>query len=239
MKISVKNHVPNIITCCNLVSGCISVKAALKGDLEIAAIFILVAAVFDFFDGFLARLLKVQSAIGKELDSLADIVSFGVAPGMIIYTWLTHCLMDIRPSAITGFTEFLPMLALLVPALSAVRLAKFNIDEKQEVEFIGLPTPANAFFLGFIPEAEIALFNNFWILLLITVGFSILLVSPIRMFSLKFHHFKWKGNEARYILLIIAIILLPLLKLGAFPLIILTYLLISLVLNTIHLIQNV
>lgn len=239
MIMHIKKHIPNILTCCNLIMGCVSIMAALKGNLKTAGICIVIAAIFDFLDGFLARLLNVQSAIGKELDSLADIVSFGLAPSMILYVWLTHCMLDVPPSAINEFTRFLPMIVLLVPALSAVRLAKFNTDEKQEVEFSGLPTPANAFFIGFIPEAEITLFSNFWILLLITVVFSILLVSPIPMFSLKFKHFKWKGNEAKYILLIIAVILLSLFKLGAFPLIILIYLLISLIISTIHKLQIV
>lgn len=233
---AVKKYVPHIITCCNLVSGCISLMEAMKENWTAAAICIIVSAVFDFFDGFFARLFKAKSSIGKELDSLADIVSFGLAPGMILYTWLTHCLMDIRPSAINGFTKFLPMLALLVPVLSAVRLAKFNTDSEQEVEFVGLPTPANAFFLGFLPQAaaKVALLNNFWVVLGLTVLFALLLLIPIPMFSLKFRNLKWKGNEVRYILIIIAVILIPLLRFGAFPLIILTYLFLSFLLDIIH-----
>lgn len=203
---------------------------ALKGNLETAAIWIIISSIFDFCDGFVARLLHVSSPIGKELDSLSDIVSFGVAPGMIIYTWLTRCAYEITPALIGPFTEFLPFVALLVPVLSAVRLAKFNLDERQKTSFLGLPSPANALFLGFIPSAadRMVILNNFWVVLIVTIIFSLLLVSEITMLSFKFKDFKFKGvNIARYILLVIGIILFIIFKLGAFPLIILAYLLIS------------
>ncbi len=204
---------------------------ALKGNLETAAIFILIAALFDFFDGFAARLLKVSSPIGKELDSLADVVSFGVAPGMIIYVWLVRCTEGISPLHAGAVYEYLPFIALLVPALSAVRLARFNIDESQATSFLGLPTPANAMFLGFLPlTAERLVFlNNFWVVWTLTVAFSLLLVSRIWMLSLKFKDFKWKGlNIARYALLITGAILIPIFRWGAFPIIIMAYLIISL-----------
>ncbi len=227
-----KKHIPNTLTCLNLVCGCLSAMSALKGNLETAAIFILIAALFDFSDGFAARLLKVSSAIGKELDSLADVVSFGVAPGMIVYTWLVRCTEGISPLHLGVLYEFLPFVALLVPALSAVRLARFNIDSKQVSSFLGLPTPANAMFLGFIPMAadRIVFLNNFWIVWLLTIAFSLLLVSRIWMLSLKFKDYKWKGvNIARYTLIIIGILLIPIFRWGAFPLIIMAYLIISLV----------
>lgn len=233
MKIEpLKKHIPNTLTCLNLVCGCLSAMAALKGNLETAAIFIIIAAVFDFFDGFVARLLKVSSPIGKELDSLADVVSFGVAPGMIIYAWLVRCTEGISPLHQGVIYEFLPFIALLIPALSAVRLARFNIDENQTTSFLGLPTPANAMFLGFIPLAadKMALFNNFWAVWILAVVFSLLLVSNIWMLSLKFKDYKWKGiNIARYTLIIIGIVLIPIFRWGAFPLIIMAYLIISLV----------
>ena len=227
-----KKHIPNTLTCLNLVCGCLSAMAALKGNLETAAIFIIIAAIFDFFDGFVARLLKVSSPIGKELDSLADVVSFGVAPGMIIYAWLVRCTEGISPLHQGVLYEFLPFIALLIPALSAVRLARFNIDENQTTSFLGLPTPANAMFLGFIPLAadKMALFNNFWAVWILAVVFSLLLVSNIWMLSLKFKDYKWKGiNIARYTLIIIGIVLIPIFRWGAFPLIIMAYLIISLV----------
>lgn len=226
-----KKHIPNTLTCLNLVCGCLSAMSALKGNLETAAIFIITAAVFDFLDGFAARLLKVSSAIGKELDSLADVVSFGVAPGMIIYTWLVRCTEGISPLHQGAIYDYLPFIALLVPALSAVRLARFNIDENQATSFLGLPTPANAMFLGFLPLAaeKLVFLNNFWIVWGLTVIFSLLLVTNIWMLSLKFKDFKWQGlNIARYILLIIGVILIPIFGWGAFPIIIMAYIIISL-----------
>lgn len=236
MAFSIKKHIPNTLTCCNLISGCVSLMAALKGNLDVAALWIIIAAVFDFSDGMVARLLKVQSAIGKELDSLSDMVSFGVAPGMVIYTWLSRCLVELPPHVVHGFAAYLPLAALLVPALSAVRLAKFNVDDRQKTVFIGMPTPANALFWAFIPDAaeQVAFLNNFWVILALTVFFSFLLVAPIAMLSLKFSHFRWKGNGARYILAVIALILLPLFRLGAFPVIILVYLLMSFILHFIQ-----
>ncbi len=227
----IKKHIPNTITCLNLVCGAMSTMAALKGNLEMAALWIIFAAVFDFFDGFTARMLKVSSPIGKELDSLSDVVSFGVAPAMITYTWLTRCMYELAPSIQNGFVELLPLIVLLIPALSAVRLARFNIDDRQATTFLGLPTPANAMFLGFIPMAadNLVFLNNFWIVWSLAIIFSILLVTNISMISLKFKNFKWEGmNIARYILLAIGIILIPIFKWGAFPLIILAYILISL-----------
>ncbi len=225
-----KKHIPNILTCCNLACGCLSVMAALSGNLESAALWIIASAFFDFFDGFAARLLKVSSPIGKELDSLSDVVSFGVAPAMIIYTWLSRCLYEFPPHQINTFTSLLPVTVLIVPVLSAVRLAKFNLDERQTTHFLGLPTPANALFLSFIPTAaeRMTILNNFWVVWLLTLFLAILLVSEITMISLKFKDFKFKGiNIARYLLLLVGILLILLFRMGAFPIIILAYLLIS------------
>ena len=236
-----KKHIPNPLTCLNLVCGTLSAMAAVKGNLEMAAIWIIIAAVFDFLDGFAARMLKVVSPIGKELDSLSDIVSFGVAPAMIIYTWLTRCLYEMAPAISgNGFMALMPYIALLVPAMSAVRLARFNIDERQATTFIGLPTPANALFLGFIPLAadKLSFLNSFWMVWLLTIVFALLLVSPISMMSLKFKDLKFKGiNIARYVLIIIGVILIPFFRWGAFPLIILAYILISLFYHTLQKLQ--
>lgn len=235
-----KRHIPNTLTCLNLVCGTLSAMAALKGNLEMAAIWIIIAAVFDFLDGFAARLLKVASPIGKELDSLSDIVSFGVAPAMIIFTWLTRCLFELQPSHINRFTELMPYVVLLVPALSAIRLARFNLDERQTTTFIGLPTPANALFLGFIPLAaeKLSFLNNFWLVWSVTIIFALLLVSDISMISLKFKDFSFKGiNIARYLLILTGIILIPIFQWGAFPLIILAYLIISLFYHTLQKLQ--
>lgn len=235
-----KRHIPNTLTCLNLVCGTLSAMAALKGNLEMAAIWIIIAAVFDFLDGFAARLLKVASPIGKELDSLSDIVSFGVAPAMIIFTWLTRCMFELQPSHINRFTELMPYVVLLVPALSAIRLARFNLDERQTTTFIGLPTPANALFLGFIPLAaeKLSFLNNFWLVWSVTIIFALLLVSDISMISLKFKDFSFKGiNIARYLLILTGIILIPIFQWGAFPLIILAYLIISLFYHTLQKLQ--
>ena len=235
-----KKHIPNTLTCLNLVCGTLSAMAALKGNLEMAAIWILIAALFDFLDGFAARLLKVASPIGKELDSLSDVVSFGVAPAMIIFTWLTRCLYELPPAHINRFTELLPYVALLVPAMSAVRLARFNLDERQATTFIGLPTPANALFLGFIPLAadKLSFLNNFWLVWAVTIIFALLLVSEISMISLKFKDFSFKGiNIARYALLLVGLILVPIFRWGAFPLIILAYIIISLFYHTLQKLQ--
>lgn len=236
-----KRHIPNTLTCLNLICGTLSVMAAVKGNLEMAAIWIIIAAVFDFFDGFAARMLKVASPIGKELDSLSDVVSFGVAPAMIIYTWLNRCLFEMQPAlSDSRFMELMPFIALLVPALSAVRLARFNIDERQTTTFIGLPTPANALFLGFIPLAadKLVFLNNFWVVWGFTLLFALLLVSPISMISLKFKDLKFKGiNIARYTLIITGLVLIPVFHWGAFPLIILAYILISLFFHTLEKLQ--
>ena len=235
-----KKHIPNTLTCLNLVCGTLSAMAALRGNLEMAAIWIIVAAVFDFLDGFAARLLKVASPIGKELDSLSDIVSFGVAPAMIIFTWLTRCMYELQPSHINRFTELMPYAVLLVPALSAIRLARFNLDERQTTTFIGLPTPANALFLGFIPLAadNLSFLNNFWLVWAVTIIFALLLVSEISMISLKFKDFSFKGiNIARYALILVGLILVPIFRWGAFPLIILAYIIISLFYHTLQKLQ--
>ena len=235
-----KKHIPNTLTCLNLVCGTLSAMAALKGNLEMAAIWILIAALFDFLDGFAARLLKVASPIGKELDSLSDIVSFGVAPAMIIFTWLTRCMYELQPSHINRFTELMPYVVLLVPALSAIRLARFNLDERQATTFIGLPTPANALFLGFIPLAadKLSFLNNFWLVWAVTIIFALLLVSEISMISLKFKDFSFKGiNIARYALILVGLILVPIFRWGAFPLIILAYIIISLFYHTLQKLQ--
>ena len=234
-KFIIKQHIPNTITCLNLVCGCFSIMSSLNGNLTFAAVWIVIAAIFDFCDGLSARLLKVTSAIGKELDSLSDVVSFGVAPTMIVYKWLTICYFQMPPAAQTPFVSYLAYLVFLVPALSAVRLARFNLDTNQTDKFIGMPTPANALFLGFIPAASehVAILHNYWVVIFFAVFFAFLLVSPITMVSLKFKDFKFtKMNIARYLILLVGIILFIIFKLGAFPLIIFGYLLISIFYHT-------
>jgi len=204
---------------------------ALRGNLEMASLLIFSAAFFDFLDGFAARMLKVQSPMGVDMDSLADIVSFGTAPAMILFVWMEQALRNLSPEIESMFlVSILPYFAFIVPAFSALRLANFNHDERQHTEFIGLPTPANALFLGFLhfSSDELSFVANFWVLLALTIIFSFLLIVNIPMFSLKFKNFKIKGNEIKYIFLLISLILLIIFKLGAFPIIILTYILLSL-----------
>lgn len=204
----IRKSIPNFITCLNLVSGCIACVMALKGDLPLATLWIILAAIFDFFDGFAARMLKAYSPIGKELDSLADVVSFGVAPGMIVYSLLQQACLSASMGCIGSY---IPFLAFVIPALSGLRLAKFNIDERQTTSFIGLPVPAHALFwasLGysvapFIPAHEYLFIGVTVVLSVLT---SLLLVSEIPMFSLKIKFLKWKGNELRYILVTCAVL---------------------------------
>ena len=232
---TLKKHIPNSITSMNALAGTIGVVFALQGRPDYAFICMLAAAVFDFCDGLSARILKVTSAIGKELDSLSDVVSFGVAPTMIVYKWLTICYFQMPPASQTHFVFLCSYLVFLVPALSAVRLARFNIDTKQTENFIGMPTPANALFLGFIPAASehVTMLNNYWVVLVFAIFFAFLLVTPINMISLKFKNFKLTGmNIARYLILLVGLVLFFVFKLGAFPLIIFGYLLISIFYHT-------
>lgn len=142
---AIKKHIPNTITCCNLVSGCVAIAYAFSGNIELSFTWIIIGAVFDFFDGMSARLLNVSSPIGKELDSLADIVTFGVAPSTILFSELS--IMS-YPAILEPLRPILPFTAYIMAAFSALRLAKFNLDERQALGFIGLPTPANALFWG-------------------------------------------------------------------------------------------
>ncbi len=227
---SLMKNIPNTITCLNLFSGCLACIMATQGSFTGAFIFIVIAAVFDFLDGFAARLLKAYSDIGKELDSLADVVSFGVAPGLLVFTFLQEAVHHMN------FGNSIPFLAFLIPVFSAVRLARFNIDTRQKSTFLGLPVPANALFWGaLIPaihplflesgENRIILFAG-GITILIFL-FSFLMVSELPMFSLKFQHYKWAGNELQYTLLILCLLFITFFKLSGVCLSICTYILLS------------
>ena len=206
-----KKHIPNTITCLNLISGCIATYWAFRGDYQLALLFIIIGAVFDFFDGMSARLLHVSSPIGKELDSLADDITFGFAPAAMVFSLLSSFHIHLT---------FVPFLAFVIAAFSALRLAKFNLDERQALGFIGLPTPANALFWGALVTSldfqtwfEPYQLPDFWlyiILALIPVS-CYLLVSEIPMFALKFKTWGWRGNEVKYGFLITCIPLLLLL----------------------------
>ncbi|MCI7579126.1 MAG: CDP-diacylglycerol--serine O-phosphatidyltransferase [Prevotella sp.] len=199
----VTKHIPNTLTSCNLISGCIAIVFALSANYTMALTFIVVGAVFDFFDGMSARLLGVSSPIGKELDSLADVVTFGVAPSSMIYTLL----LTLSKSGWNETLAFaIPYVAFVMAAFSALRLAKFNLDERQTTSFIGLPTPANALFWGALIVGNENVFdeNSYYIYLLIILVFvsSWLLVAEIPMFALKFKHWGWRDNKVKYVFLI-------------------------------------
>ena len=193
---NMKKHIPNMITCCNLISGCIATYWAFQAEFGLALLFIVIGAVFDFFDGMTARLLHVSSPIGKELDSLADDITFGFAP-----------------------------------SFSALRLAKFNLDERQAMGFIGLPTPANALFWGslivgagdFLASSPYSVYG----VIAAVFIFSYLLIAEIPMFALKFKTWGWKGNEVKYIFLLTSIILLAFLGVSGLAAVIAWYILLS------------
>lgn len=195
----ITRNIPNTLTCGNLVSGCIATVMALGGDARYALIWIIIGAVFDFFDGMSARLFGVSSLIGKELDSLADDVTFGVAPSAIVFAQLS--VME-YPTVLASVEPYIPYCAFLIAAFSALRLAKFNLDTRQTTSFIGMPTPANALFWGSLLVSQPTLVeSSAWMIpaiLLLVVLTSLLLVSELPMFALKFKQWGWRGNELRY-----------------------------------------
>lgn len=216
----IKQHIPNGITCLNLLSGTMAVMMAYEANYKWVIFFVLLSAIFDFFDGISARLLGVSSAIGKELDSLADLISFGFAPGMTAYSLLNSSSWD--------YTRYL---ALIIVAFSALRLAKFNLDTRQTTSFIGLATPANAIFwvgLAYSYGGALQLSAYPWAILLLIAISCFLLVCELPMFSLKFKSFGWKGNEIRWIFIGGVIILAGIFRLRALPIIIVWYTLLSL-----------
>jgi CDP-diacylglycerol--serine O-phosphatidyltransferase len=226
---NITKHIPNFITCLNIFSGCIAVHFAFQANYPVAFIAILLAAVFDFMDGFAARLLNAYSPMGKELDSLADVVSFGVAPGAIVFTVMCEA----------GVSDWITYVGFIIPVFSALRLAKFNIDERQTSSFIGLPTPANAiFWAGLVFSYSEFLEANIWALLVLTFAFSFLLVSEIPMFSLKFKNATWSSNKIQYLFLIGCLIILALFQLDAFSVLITWYIALSLFLKAFPLPKN-
>ena len=220
-----KKHIPNSITCLNLISGCIATYWAFQGDAQLALLFIVIGAVFDFFDGMVARLLHVSSPVGKELDSLADDITFGFAPSAIVFNFLVPLTTHLSP--------IIPYLAFIMAAFSALRLAKFNLDERQALGFIGLPTPANALFWGSLlvglgEEIATLPYAGYLILAGVLIS-SYLLVSEIPMFALKFKSWGWQGNEVKYIFLLTCIPLLLLLEVSGLAAIIAWYVILSVV----------
>lgn len=225
-----RKHIPNAITCLNLLSGCIGVVFAFQDKLIYASYAILLAAVLDFLDGMVARALNAYSDIGKELDSLADMVSFGFLPSAIIYQLFLHA------PQLGELSPYLNFSAFLIAVFSALRLAKFNIDTRQAENFIGLPTPANAMLVASLPliltESSFFLSSyilNPFFLFLFSLGMGLLLVTEIPLISLKFKNLGFAENSLRYILVISSLILILIFKFAAVPIIIFIYFLISII----------
>ncbi len=242
-------HLPNAMTCGNLLCGCLGISQVFEGKPLFAAALIGVAAVLDFLDGFVARLLHVSSPIGKELDSLADMVTFGVLPAFLLFQLMGgwSYSLETHDGTVTYFSNnqplyqaflernnWFPYTAFLIAICSALRLAKFNIDTRQTDQFIGVPTPANALVVASFPA--ILMFqphlgewlSDAYVLAGYSVVMSLLLVSELPLFALKFKAFGWRGNEIKFVFLGLAVVLLVLLKFAAIPVIVAIYILLSL-----------
>ncbi|MDB5127204.1 CDP-diacylglycerol--serine O-phosphatidyltransferase [Mucilaginibacter sp.] len=229
MRRRVKKHLPNAITCANLFSGCIGIVFTFQDQLIYAAYAIFLAAIFDFFDGFASRVLQSFSGIGKDLDSLADMVSFGVLPSAIMYELL------LQAPQINHVSEYLNFIAFLIPVFSALRLAKFNTDTRQAESFIGLPTPANAILIASIPlilgqysSMSRYILNPYGLSLFIIIMCT-LLVAEIPLMSLKFKNRDFNKNFYRYLLLLFSAILILFFKFVAVPVVIFIYITLSLI----------
>ena len=225
----ITRSIPNTLTCLNLFSGCIACVMAFEANYNLALAFIILSAVFDFFDGMMARLLNAHSPIGKDLDSLADDVSFGVAPSLIVFSLFKEMHY---PASMEFIAPYMPYTAFLISVFSALRLGKFNIDPRQSSSFIGMPTPANALFWGSLTVGAHSFlisdsFNAAYLFILVVI-MSLLLVAEIPMFSLKFKSLAWKQNKVSYIFLIVCIPLLIFFKISSFAAIILWYIILSL-----------
>lgn len=231
-----RKQIPNIITLLNLLAGCIAITMAFRGDFMAVVIWVALAALFDFLDGMAARLLKAYSPIGKELDSLADVVSFGVAPAMAVYVLLRDHLS--LPAALGGLSSFVPYFAFLIPLFSAYRLAKFNLDERQSSSFLGLPTPANALFwisycYGLVQLSlrnEMFLYLTYALILLL----SLLMVSEFPMFSLKIKSLQPRENRQQFTLIVLSAALIAVWGITGIAWSILTYIALSLITSLIR-----
>ena len=239
-----KKHLPNFLTLLNLLCGSIAVLFAVNGELITTAIFVFLGIFFDFFDGLVARKLNVQSELGLQLDSLADMVTSGLVPGIVMFQlfnltgsdWIEFSYNTIFGSSSSlAQISFLPFFGLLITLASAYRLAKFNISDNQSDSFIGLPTPANTLLILSFPlilefqnnDLINAIILNKWFLISITILSTYLMNANIKLLALKFKNLSFKDNSARFILIILAVILLVIFQFAAVPLIILTYIIIS------------
>ncbi|CAN5539556.1 CDP-alcohol phosphatidyltransferase family protein [soil metagenome] len=233
---NIKKHIPNAITCGNLFCGCLAIVFAFKDNIPYSVALVGIAAVLDFFDGFAARMLKVGGEMGKQLDSLADMVTFGVVPGILMYKLIILGIyLEYHPTN----SSFLPYgygyIGFLITIFSALRLAKFNIDTRQTDSFIGVPTPANCILICSIPLIYSSTMNKLilhpFLLIPLTLLLSYLLVAELPLFALKFKNFGWADNKIRYSFLIISVILLILFQFIAIPFIIFLYIILSVINN--------
>lgn len=231
--VNILKHLPNAITCANLFCGCLAMLSTLSGQVHHATFYIAAALVFDFLDGFVARLLNVQSPLGKQLDSLADMVTFGVVPGIILFSLFlkSNFFLLIDNRLLFNVCRYF---FFIITIASALRLAKFNIDTRQTNSFLGLPTPATTIFIASLPLIAmhdqyglVPYILNPLILFGICLLFSVLMTSEIPLFALKFKNFKWVDNKPQFLLIGLSIILLLVLKLVAIPAIIVLYILLS------------
>ena len=242
----IKRHIPNLITLLNLFSGSLAVIFAVKGNLVLAAIFVAAGIFFDFFDGLAARLLDVKSEVGLQLDSLADVVTSGVVPGIVIYQLLTKALpasgglgSDWNSSVFDIQIKPFALIGLLIILASAYRLAKFNVDERQTDSFIGLPTPANALLILSLPLILTyqpgpfisSLLLNEWFLVALTLISCYLLNAELPLFALKFSNWGFRENKMRYFFIATCLILIVIFQFIAIPLILLLYVLLSIISN--------
>lgn len=245
---AIKKHIPNILTLLNLLSGMIGVIFAVNGELTYAAYFVFLGIFFDFFDGFVARLLHVTGELGKQLDSLADVVTSGVVPGIVMY----QLILISEHTNNWSFSNFfkkesfwdyfsaentIAMTGLLITLAAAYRLAKFNIDERQTSSFIGLPTPASALVVLSLPliveygqpEFVIHLIDNTYFLIGLVLILCYAMNSEIKLFSLKFKNYSWNDNKLKFVFIALTVALVYLLNVAAVPVLILLYVLLSLI----------
>ena len=233
-----KKIIPHVITSANLLCGCLAITQIAEGNLLIASLLVLLGAFFDFFDGLAARALKVGSELGAQLDSLADMITFGLVPAYLAFEWLNQ--LDY---SILNYSAF------LIAVFSAVRLAKFNIDDRQSTSFIGVPTPANALFWISIPlifwqvENDIhfisanfllPVFNSIYFIISAILLFSYLLIAELPLLALKFKHLRWKENEFRILLIVFSVVLIFIFLFAAIPFILLLYLILSIIENNLQ-----
>ncbi len=242
---SIKKYIPNAITSCNLICGCLALTQTLDGNLIWAAYLVGVAAICDFFDGFAARKLNVASVIGKDLDSLADMVTFGLVPGFVVYKMLQIGYLEHHEDFKFFYQQqWLMFIPLIIPVFSALRLAKFNNDSRQTESFIGLPTPANAIFFCSIPlivnwDTQFDIRNHQiihyliqpYVLIGLSIIMSFLMVAELPLIALKFKNFAWKGNEYRYLLILFSILWIVIFQYSGLTLVILSYVALSVVQN--------